>query len=183
VDLIVIPTHGYGPFRRFILGSVAAKVLHDADCPVLTGVHLEDAPQVEQIHFKTILVAVDLGGHSEKTLQWAAQLAGNAKAKLVLVHATPSLEGHTGEYFDPDWRLYLAQQAHKEVTALLERTGVNAEVVIEAGDPARVIADTAARVGADAAVIGRGTSSGLFGRLRANSYSIIRQSPVPVVSV
>jgi nucleotide-binding universal stress UspA family protein len=32
-DLIIMPTHGYGPFRRFILGSVTAKVLHDADCP------------------------------------------------------------------------------------------------------------------------------------------------------
>ncbi len=44
VGLIAMPTHGYGPFRRFILGSVTAKVLHDADCPVLTGVHLEGAP-------------------------------------------------------------------------------------------------------------------------------------------
>jgi nucleotide-binding universal stress UspA family protein len=43
-DLIVMPTHGYGLFRRFILGSNTAKVLHDADCPLWTGVHLEDAP-------------------------------------------------------------------------------------------------------------------------------------------
>jgi nucleotide-binding universal stress UspA family protein len=28
VDLIVMPTHGHGPIRRSILGSVAAKVLH-----------------------------------------------------------------------------------------------------------------------------------------------------------
>ena len=41
VGLIVMPTHGYGPFRQFILGSITAKVLHDADCPVWTGVHLE----------------------------------------------------------------------------------------------------------------------------------------------
>jgi nucleotide-binding universal stress UspA family protein len=26
VDLIMMPTHGYGPFRRFLLGSVTAKV-------------------------------------------------------------------------------------------------------------------------------------------------------------
>ena len=39
--VILMPTHGYGPFRRFILGSNTAKVLHDADCPVWTGVHLE----------------------------------------------------------------------------------------------------------------------------------------------
>src|ERR1043166_3454218 len=41
--IILMPTHGYGRFRRFILGSTTAKVLHDADCPVWTGVHLEDA--------------------------------------------------------------------------------------------------------------------------------------------
>ena len=45
VDLIVMPTHAYGPFRRFLLGSVAAKVLHDVNCPVWTGPHLEQAPQ------------------------------------------------------------------------------------------------------------------------------------------
>src|SRR4051812_44310269 len=34
MDLIVMPTHGFGRFRRFLLGSVTGKVLHDADCPV-----------------------------------------------------------------------------------------------------------------------------------------------------
>jgi len=27
IDLIAMPTHGYGPFRRALLGSVTAKVL------------------------------------------------------------------------------------------------------------------------------------------------------------
>ena len=37
VDLVMMPTHGYGPFRRFLLGSVTAKVLHDVKCPVWTS--------------------------------------------------------------------------------------------------------------------------------------------------
>ena len=38
-DLVMLPTHGLGPVRRFLLGSVAAKVLHDVTTVVWTGVH------------------------------------------------------------------------------------------------------------------------------------------------
>src|SRR6185436_13454497 len=41
VDLIMMPTHGYGPFRSLLLGSVTAKGLHDAECPVWTTAHME----------------------------------------------------------------------------------------------------------------------------------------------
>lgn len=39
-DLIIMPTHA-GRFRRMLLGSTTAKVLNDADCPVLTTQHAE----------------------------------------------------------------------------------------------------------------------------------------------
>src|SRR5207245_2957797 len=39
VDLIMMPTHGYGRFRNMLLGSVTAKVLHDAHCPIWTAAH------------------------------------------------------------------------------------------------------------------------------------------------
>ena len=182
-DLIVMPTHGYGPFRRFVLGSVTAKVLHDADCPIWTGVHLQEAPATGEIQFKTILCAVDLGPLSEKALTWASQFAAAANAKLLVVHATPSLEGRTGEYFDPDWRVYLAKQAQERIDELQAKIGTTAEVVIDAGDAPRVVEAAAKKLNADLVVIGRGSASGVFGRLRANAYAIIRQSPCPVVSV
>ena len=59
-DLIMIPTQGMGIYRRLILGSTSAKVLHDADCPVWTGVHLENAPSLEAVACQRILCAVDL---------------------------------------------------------------------------------------------------------------------------
>src|SRR5271166_6415336 len=58
-DLIMLPTHGYGAFRRLMLGSVTAKVLHDAMCPVWTGVHMEHVPRLEDISLRKVLCAVD----------------------------------------------------------------------------------------------------------------------------
>ncbi len=36
IDLIVMTTHGYGALPRFVLGSVAEKVVRLANCPILT---------------------------------------------------------------------------------------------------------------------------------------------------
>lgn len=38
-DLIAMGTHGYGPVRRFLLGSVADRVVREASCPVLLFPH------------------------------------------------------------------------------------------------------------------------------------------------
>lgn len=35
VDLVVIPSHGYGFFKHLLLGSVAERVVRLAHCPVL----------------------------------------------------------------------------------------------------------------------------------------------------
>lgn len=184
IDLITMPTHGYGLFRRFLLGSVTAKVLHDADCPVWTGVHLEEAPEVSAIHFRNVLAAVDLcPTPSMRTMDWAARLAARFGATLKIAHAYPSLEGHAGEYFDPGWRDYFHDTAAEEIAKMQEKTGIRADVVIEGGDVPRAVCSIAEREHADVLVIGRGSAAGVFGRLHANAYSIIRQSPCPVVSV
>jgi nucleotide-binding universal stress UspA family protein len=164
--LIMIPTHGYGPFRRFILGSTAAKVLHDADCPVWTGVHLESAPDAAAPQ-RRVLCAVDLGPQSSKTLFWAASLALQFGAPLTLLHVTLGAPG----------------PARVELERLLSFVNADAELCAESGNPAAAICAAAERTQADVLVIGRGSAAGIFGRLRANAYSIIRQSPCPVVSV
>lgn len=35
-DLIVVGTHGYGPIKHMLLGSVAERVVRQAPCPVMT---------------------------------------------------------------------------------------------------------------------------------------------------
>jgi universal stress protein A len=36
IDLIVVGTHGHGAVHRFLIGSVAERVMRTAPCPVLT---------------------------------------------------------------------------------------------------------------------------------------------------
>ncbi len=181
VDLIIMPTHGYGPFRRFILGSNTAKVLHDADCPVWTGIHMEGAPARHAGELNRILCAVDLGPQSAKTLAWAGWLQKEFAAELTLVHVMPAAP-RTDDAANAAW-LRSRAAVEQELARLQQASGVMANLCVPTGEPPQAICAMAEKMGADALVIGRGSAAGVYGRLRTNAYAIIRQSPCPVVSV
>jgi nucleotide-binding universal stress UspA family protein len=182
-NLIVMPTHGYGPFRRFILGSVTAKVLHDADCWVLTSAHIENDPPPEAMAFRNVLCAVDFGPQSRPALDWAAQFAEKFDSRLHVVHVMPPLGQGPTRYFDEDLVASCDRSAKETVYQLLEGIGDHAEVLIRHGAVAKVVHAAAKSVKADLVVIGRHSNPGIVGRLRADGYAIVRESPCPVVSV
>jgi nucleotide-binding universal stress UspA family protein len=183
-DLIVMPTHGYGPFRRFLLGSVTAKVLHDAICPVWTGPHMESAPDYSSVHFHSIVCALDLGPHSRVVLGWAAEFAREFGARLSIVHAIPAPATRLGGfYFDPDWRTQLTRTAVERIDVLRREMEIEALVAIEAGEPPVVVTTAAEAAGADLLVIGRGSTPRAHGHLPTNAYAIVRQSTCPVVTI
>jgi nucleotide-binding universal stress UspA family protein len=171
-DLIMIPTQGMGIYRRLILGSTSAKVLHDADCPVWTGVHLENAPPLEAVACQRILCAVDLKPLSARVLDWASHLAEEYQAELTLVHVTSSGESQPAR-----------THAQSALEQLRTATYYPVSVRVEAGDASTVVAHLAGKLKADLLVIGRKSAAGVLGRLDMTAYSIIRQSPCPVVSV
>jgi len=184
VDLIVMPTHGYGPFRRFLLGSVTAKVLHDAHCPVWTGPHMETAPPYPSIGFQEILCAIDLGPHSRTILQWAGDFAREYGAELSVMHAIPGSNISLGGiYFDPEWSNRVRSEAQDRIASLLEDAGLHGRIEVLAGDAPTAVRTTAEHTGANLLVIGRGGDHGLIGRLRANAYGILRESPCPVAAI
>jgi len=183
VDLIMMPTHGYGPFRRFLLGSVTAKVLHDVECPVWTSAHVAEKPALPA-GYRNILCAVDLSPNSLPLLRWASLFASEQGAKLKLVHAIPA--GKVPGALDPEggrFRAFLFDTARQELRELQQQAGTNVESIIEGGDVAHVIHTGAEADRSDLAVIGRGAMHELFGRMRTNVYSIIREAPCPVISV
>jgi nucleotide-binding universal stress UspA family protein len=166
VDLIMMPTHGLGVYRRLIIGSNTAKVLHDSTHPVWTSTHIQDAPAHSKTTCDHVVCAVDLRPSSAGALQWAARFAEACHAKLTLLHVTTN-----------------SPAARRALEALQKDAGSKAAVRIESGDPAEVVALVTQELNADLLVIGRASASEFLGRLEMTEYSIIRQSPCPVISV
>ena len=182
-DLIVMPTHGFDPVRRFLLGSVSSKVLHGAEIPVLTGVHFE-GHDTRTFPPRHVVCGLDLGPNSARVLEWSGHLAQEFAAQLTVVHATSDIGGRAEEFIDDDWRVMLNNRVRDHIAGLRQAVVENAEVVVVVGDPHKALRDTVERLNAALLVIGRGASAeGPFGRLRAHAYAIVRASPCPVLSV
>jgi nucleotide-binding universal stress UspA family protein len=177
-DLIMMPTHGYGPFRRLLLGSVTAKVLHDAACPVWTDVH--DEMTFSRLGCQSVVCAVDLRDESVSEIQWAAELASSYGAELTLVHAIPAAAGPVPPE-ENRFRHHLVETAREYMDELQCKAGTTAKVSIERGKIARTVRNAALEYAADLVVIGQGCLHEVLGRLRSNAYAIIRESPCPVV--
>jgi nucleotide-binding universal stress UspA family protein len=182
VDLVMMPTHGYGKFRSLLLGSTAAKVLHDAHCPVWTSAHREEIPVEAHTEIHNVLCAIELGAESVALLRSANELAQAWKATLRLVHAVPVDETRPEKYLEGDFSAALIQWSREEIAKLQQDAGTNLEAIVEGGRASHVVRDAASKFGADLVVTGHGKLHETFGRLRSNTYAIIRDSPCPVLS-
>jgi nucleotide-binding universal stress UspA family protein len=180
VDLIMMPTHGYGTFRRLLLGSVTAKILHDAKCPVWTGVHINEPVARDAESWKRIVCAVDTHAKDAKVIQWAEEFAKQRGSELILVHAIAG--AHSGGQANEGFRDQLFKSARDQMEKVLDKAGLALEVTLHGGKPEQVVRDTVLDRDADLVIIGRGVDHAL-GRLRSNAYAIIRESPCPVISV
>lgn len=175
VDLILMPTRGLGVFRRLLIGSVTAKVLHDAECPVWTGVHPEALTTDGNVSIKRVACAVDLGPQTRAVLRSASAFANSFDARLSVVHVIPVVP-------DPTWQERLSRMAREQVCSQLKEMEIPADIRIEFGTSPSGVTRAIEHLNADLAFVGRGhISSG--GRLRSDAYAIIRDSHCPVVSV
>ena len=183
MDLIMMPTRGCGTFRRFLLGSVTAKVLHDAHCPVWTDAPAEEQPAGKYMHVSTILCAVDLTDHSDYVIEWALQVARVNSARLRLIHVVQLEEIRAYSYYDATFQRVLNEAACEQLAEVQRKAGIDVESDVEGGDVPKTVRAAALRHQADLVVIGRGHIQAPLGRLWTSAYGIIRESPCPVLSV
>jgi len=182
IALIMMPTHGYGAFRRALLGSVTAKVLHDAKVPVWTAAHAPEPSHRAHPQPRHIVCALDLKPESRHTLEFAVDLAAESDASIEILHVAP--EGEIAPDA-PETKIHelLVETARRKLVKIQEEAdATHVEAVLAGGSVADMVRDLAIKKRADLVVIGRSCAHGL-GRLRANAYAIIREAPCPVLSV
>jgi len=185
VDLIMMPTRGCSAFRRFLLGSVTAKVLHDVACPVWTSSHISDEHSALFVMPKVIVCAVDPAREGDVVLPWASELAAELQARLIVVHAIPPLQSNPQTYYlEGDLRRDLIAESHTNISKELQLSRTpDAEIRVESGSVSAAVHSAVMDEQADLLIIGRALDPGLLGRLRTHSYTLIRESACPVISI
>jgi len=182
-DLIMMPTHGYGPFRSLLLGSVTAKVLHDSQCPVWTATHVEDKPAIKHVGGRNILCAIDATPKSCPLMEWAAEYAKATGATLRLMHVVSGVQGWPERQLDREFEETLRAQARETIEKMQKSAGVKTPLCVAVGERAGAVREEAECHNSDLIIIGRGLLHETLGRLRSHALGIIRQSPCPVLSV
>ena len=180
-DLLVMGTHGFGALRRMLVGSVAMKVLHDADCPVW----MQGAKQTAAAPFdgvKNIICCIELTEELAPLLRFAKQTSEAAGGQERLLHVIPEQDVLPYRYFDADFHPELTEMAAFEISRKQQEAGTDFLLSIIKGHISKDAAELAVGQKADLMIIGRGKTPGMFGSLRTNAADIIREAPCPVLS-
>ena len=193
-DLIVVGTRGKTGLAHVLLGSTAERVIRGAPCPVLT-VRTDPADTEEEegvlsrpVTLERILVPVDFSDCSIDALEYAAVVAQQAKASLLLLHVLEPVSygldftlGHsrTREQVREAWTKRL-----EELASSLTVTHAPVEFQLRGGLPADSILDSAQTLPCDLIVMGthgrRGISHTISGSV---AEAVLRKAVCPVIAV
>jgi nucleotide-binding universal stress UspA family protein len=195
-DLLVLGTHGRSGFDRWVLGSVAEKVLRKAPCPVLTVPTRVGEAVAEPAGFGRIVCASDFSECSLHALEYAVSLAETANASLTLVHVVeppPDIprEVHENVLAGPrNFRECMAQveaEGRSRLTAAVAervRSTLPVDTVLTTGRPYREILRIAEEHRADLIVVGVHGRSAidrmLFG---STTQHLVRLASCPVLTI
>jgi nucleotide-binding universal stress UspA family protein len=188
VDLIVMGTHGRRGLRALVLGSVAAEVVREAPCAVLT---VRKDGDVGPVDVRRILVPFDFSDYSREALSSAIDVAESAGAKIELLHIVedrfhPAFYGPFFQsVYDMEPDIEQRSQRHlREEIAVLDAGDIVTKVTAFGGHPARDISRYAERNEIDLVVMSTHGLTGIEHFLMGSvAEKTVSHAPCPVLTV
>lgn len=192
---IVLASHGRSGLGRWVLGSVAEKLVQATPVPILV-IH-GDERKVETFkippELRTIIVPLDGSAIAEQALPLASQLAEAHSAELVLLSVTPGIDdpGLIESGLVPMWSAGEKAQAREQAQKYLEQLEQSLQTprlrlrhLVVSGTPAEMIDEIAQETVASMIVMATHGRSG-FSRMWMGSVAtkLIRSSQRPIFLV
>jgi nucleotide-binding universal stress UspA family protein len=187
-DLIVMGSHGRSGFERFLLGSVAEKVLRNAPCPVLTVP--PRAVTAAKLPFRRILCPVDFSEASLAALQTAFSMAEEADARLIVLHVVDWPDDESilvTASGNEDLLVQVEREAAQRLDSFItdeSRVWSRPETKVSIGKAYREVLATAEDMAADLIVIGvhgrNALGLTLFG---STTNQVVRRAGCPVLTI
>jgi nucleotide-binding universal stress UspA family protein len=194
IDLVVMGTHGRKGFNRFMLGSVTEGIIHRAVCPVLVVSRPDREFAIDgtdKLQLRTILLATDFSGHSDRAATYAMKWACEWNSRVVIHHTvreTPSCMQGIVDLF-PEYNPYFERQlatAWKDIRHLVpEQARDRCEIAYDVrhGNPKEEILRIAEDKSADVIIMGARGTDGSPVPWGSVSSAVVRDGRFPVLVV
>ena len=96
--LVVMCTHGRGGISRWVMGSVADKVLHTVPNPVLIVRATVTGPASPSTSLKSVIVPMDGSTLSELALPHAVSVAAALSARITVMQVSPTADYYRRQF-------------------------------------------------------------------------------------
>jgi nucleotide-binding universal stress UspA family protein len=165
--IIVMATHGRGELDRWLIGSVADKVMRIATRPTLLVRPAAAGPSRREVTVRRIMVPLDGSDVAETALVAAATLAAATGARLALVRvvpwisATAALYGHVPDVDRMNADLVTAAEDYLAGVKRRLPVGPRAEIIVLRGAPGPMLESFALHEDVDLVVMTTHGAGGL----------------------
>jgi nucleotide-binding universal stress UspA family protein len=181
VDRIVLGTHSPGPIGKLLVGSVAEAVLRTASVPVfIVGPDVVEG-KYRKFATRTILCAVSLQKASHMVVGFAAELAAQHRARLILEHVIRPqdrqevLAGRSIDQMEADLLSMVPIELRDKITV---------QAIVVPGDPTEELLYQGRAQQADLMVLGAQGASAFAAITRHGVvYKVLAHSHCPVMTL
>jgi Universal stress protein UspA and related nucleotide-binding proteins len=181
IDRIVMGTHSPGPIGKLLVGSVAEAVLRTAKVPVfIVGPEVVDG-SYRNFTTRTVLCAASMHEASKVVIPFAAQLALQHNARLILQHVirpqekSEVLAGKSLDDLESDLLMFVPQNLRQRIAI---------QTIVVPGDPTEELLYQTNAQQADMIVLGAQGASAFAAITRHGVvYKVLAHSHCPVLTL